>query len=67
MNSACCIDINKIKCLDCNNVFYEVAQDELNNCPYCGVEISYMGANYRVEDRSSINLEVDFKTGKIVR
>jgi len=67
MNSKVSIDINKVECLDCNNIFYESIQDEFENCPYCNTEIDYRKENYQILDTTSIDFKVDFKTGKIIR
>jgi len=67
MNSEISIDVSKVECLDCNNIFYESTQDELENCPYCNTEIDYRKGNYKILDVTSVDFEIDFKTGEIIR
>lgn len=35
-----CIEIVWCRCNECHNAFYEIANHEIDDCPYCGCDFS---------------------------
>lgn len=61
MNSNRLIDVDKVWCGQCREVFYELRDYELSECPHCKRPLN----DPDVEHNHSIRIEVDFKTGEV--
>jgi hypothetical protein len=65
MNSNRFIEVDKSRCGFCREVFYEFRDYELDQCPHC-LSVLSGTMSCDVEETLEIEVEVDYKTGKLL-
>ncbi|USK43741.1 hypothetical protein [Cytobacillus oceanisediminis] len=64
MNSSRKIEVDMTFCESCQQTFFEFQDYELQECPHCKADLTK--GKFNVETTLCMELEVDFKTGKLI-